>query len=121
MYIGAGRLYSTGLRGALLRFRRLAVNAKFLTAGPTGVHRVAEQLVRQLGDRRGELADLFHEAPQLIGPPDLLKTPLDTFELARGGFFKGQLWEQLDLPRLTRSDLLLNLCNLGPVASSAAI
>jgi glycosyltransferase involved in cell wall biosynthesis len=102
-------------------FRRLSVNAKFLTAGPTGVHRVAEQLVRQLGDHRDELAELFKQAPRLIAPASMLETPLDTFELARGGLFKGQLWEQLDLPRLTRADLLLNLCNLGPIASSAAI
>jgi glycosyltransferase involved in cell wall biosynthesis len=39
----------------------------------------------------------------------------------RGGLFRGQLWEQLDLPRLTGPDLLLNLCNLGPMASRAAI
>jgi glycosyltransferase involved in cell wall biosynthesis len=104
-----------------LSFRRLSVNAKFLTAGPTGVHRVAEQLVRQLGEHRDELAELFQQAPRLIAPDSLLETSLDTFELTRGGMFRGQLWEQLDLPRLTRADLLLNLCNLGPIASRAAI
>jgi glycosyltransferase involved in cell wall biosynthesis len=102
-------------------FRRLAINGKFLTAGPTGVHRVAEQLVRQLANHRSELAEVFEKPPRLIAPPNLRSTPLEAFEIERGGLFRGQLWEQLDLPRLTNPDLLLNLCNLGPMASRAAV
>jgi glycosyltransferase involved in cell wall biosynthesis len=104
-----------------VRFRRLAINGKFLSAGPTGVHRVAEQLVRQLAMRRDELADLFEQPPRLIAPPNTHNESLDVFDRERRGVFRGQLWEQIDLPRLTRSDLLLNLCNLGPMASRAAI
>jgi glycosyltransferase involved in cell wall biosynthesis len=104
-----------------VRFRRLAINGKFLSAGPTGVHRVAEQLVRQLAIRRDELADLFEQPPRLIAPPNAHNKSLDVFDRERRGVFRGQLWEQIDLPRLTRSDLLLNLCNLGPMASRAAI
>jgi glycosyltransferase involved in cell wall biosynthesis len=106
-----------------MRFRRLAINAKFLTASaePTGVHRVAEQLILQLAECRHEFSDLFQEPPVLLAPANLEKHALDVFELKRGGFFRGQLWEQIDLPRLTRSDLLLNLCNLGPIASRSAI
>jgi glycosyltransferase involved in cell wall biosynthesis len=102
-------------------FRRLAINAKFLTAAPTGVHRVAEQLVRQLANHCSELAEMFEEPPRLIAPPNLRDEALDVFEVERGGLFRRQLWEQLDLPRLTGPDLLLNLCNLGPMASRAAI
>ena len=105
----------------VVRFRRLAINGKFLSAGPTGVHRVAEQLVRQLAMRRDELADLFEQPPRLITPPNAHNESLDVFDRERRGVFRGQLWEQIDLPRLTRSDLLLNLCNLGPMASRAAI
>jgi glycosyltransferase involved in cell wall biosynthesis len=104
-----------------LSFRRLALNAKFLTARPTGVHRVAEQLVRQLSKHADELAELFPERPCLIAPTNLKKVALDVFALERGGKFRGQLWEQLDLPRLAWSDLLLNLCNLGPMASRNSI
>ena len=104
-----------------MRFRRLAINGKFLTAGPTGVHRVAEQLVRQLAMHRDELADLFEQPPRLITPPNARNESLDVFDWERRGVFRGQLWEQIDLPRLARSDLLLNLCNLGPMASRAAI
>ena len=104
-----------------MSFRKLAINGKFLTAGPTGVHRVAEQLLRQLAIHRLELAKIFEEEPRLIAPPSLRDEGPHVFDVDRRGIFHGQLWEQLDLPRLSRSDLLLNLCNLGPIASRAAI
>jgi glycosyltransferase involved in cell wall biosynthesis len=101
-------------------FRRLVINGKYLGAGPTGVHRVADQLVHQLVCRRGELAELFQDAPRFIAPSNVRKADA-SLDIERGGVFRGQLWEQLDLPRLAKSDLLLNLCNLGPMASTAAI
>lgn len=108
------------MRGAV-SFRRLAINGKFLGAKPTGVHRVAEQLIHQLGLRRHELADLFPSAPGIIAPANVQDDPEASFAIEQGGLLRGQLWEQLDLPRLARGDLLLNLCNLGPMASRAAI
>jgi glycosyltransferase involved in cell wall biosynthesis len=108
------------MRG-VVSFRGLAINGKFLTAGPTGVHRVAEQLVLQLANHSRELTELFQRPPRLIAPPNLGNQSRHVFSVERAGLFRGQLWEQLDLPRLTRSDLLLNLCNLGPMASRAAI
>lgn len=104
-----------------MTFRRLAINGKFLGAGPTGVHRVAEQLIRQLSNHSLELTELFQSAPQVIAPANFRGGNVFSFDVRQGGLLRGQLWEQLDLPRLTRSDLLLNLCNLGPVASTAAI
>ena len=104
-----------------MRVRRLAINGKFLGARPTGVHRVAEQLILQLAHRRDELAELFPAAPCIIAPKTPCGTKSVSFEIERGGLFRGQLWEQLDLPRLADRDLLLNLCNLGPMASTAAI
>jgi glycosyltransferase involved in cell wall biosynthesis len=104
-----------------VRLRRLAINGKFLGARPTGVHRVAEQLIHQLARRREELADLFPAAPCIVAPSAIRSSGMASFEVERGGLFRGQLWEQLDLPRLTTRDLLLNLCNLGPMASTAAI
>jgi glycosyltransferase involved in cell wall biosynthesis len=108
------------MRGAV-NFRRLAINGKFLGAKPTGVHRVAEQLIHQLGLRRHELAGFFQDAPGIIAPVNVKADTEDCFPIERGGLLRGQLWEQLDLPRLARGDLLLNLCNLGPMASRAAI
>ncbi len=36
-------------------------------------------------------------------------------EVERGGALTGHAWEQFELPRLAADDLLLNLCNTGPV------
>jgi glycosyltransferase involved in cell wall biosynthesis len=102
-------------------FRRLAINGKFFGAKPTGVHRVAEQLIRQLAFHRHELAELFPNAPAIIAPVNVRNNLEASFAIERSGLFRGQLWEQLDLPRLAGGDLLLNLCNLGPMASTAAI
>jgi glycosyltransferase involved in cell wall biosynthesis len=110
-----------GLRDKVVQFRRLVINGKFLGARPTGVHRVAEQLVLQLSDRRAKLIELFHRLPEVMAPGNVRRTSLFSFGVQRGGLLRGQLWEQLDLPRLTKPDLLLNLCNLGPIASTAAI
>jgi glycosyltransferase involved in cell wall biosynthesis len=77
--------------------------------------------VRQLANQHSSLEDVFREAPRLIAPANLHRVGLTPFRVERGGLFSGQLWEQLDLPRLARSDLVLNLCNLGPMVSRAAI
>jgi glycosyltransferase involved in cell wall biosynthesis len=108
------------MRGAV-RFRRLAINGKFLGAKLTGVHRVAEQLIFQLGRRQHELTDLFQNVPGIIAPANVQDNSEVPFAIERGGLFRSQLWEQLDLPRLARGDLLLNLCNLAPMACRAAI
>jgi glycosyltransferase involved in cell wall biosynthesis len=104
-----------------VRFRRLAINGKFLGAPPTGVHRVAEQLIIQLSEKWDKLAELFHAEPQIVAPASLGRSDELPFRVQRTGLLRGQLWEQLDLPRLTKPDLLLNFCNLGPIASTAAI
>jgi glycosyltransferase involved in cell wall biosynthesis len=102
-------------------FRHLAINGKFLGARPTGVHLVAEQLIRQLAHRRHDLEELFPKAPTILAPMNVEPQPQISFGLERGGILSGQLWEQLDLPRLAQRALLLNLCNLGPMVSKAAI
>jgi glycosyltransferase involved in cell wall biosynthesis len=108
-------------RRGTVYFRRLAINGKYLGAGFTGVHRVADELVRQLARHPHELAELFPNQPCFIAPRNVPRNARNAFDIERRGVFRGQLWEQLDLPRLARSSLLLNLCNLAPMASSAAI
>jgi glycosyltransferase involved in cell wall biosynthesis len=101
--------------------RRLSINGKFLTARPTGVHRVAAELIRQLESAHGSLDDLFQIKPVIVAPAAASQERFHGFEVSRGGVLRGQLWEQIELPRLTRPDLLLNLCNLGPIATRNAI
>lgn len=103
-----------------MRGRRLFINGKYLGAGPTGVHRVADELIAQLASRRDELAGLFAEPTTIVVPRTVAKSR-HQFEMKQAGFLTGQLWEQLDLPRAARSGLLLSLCNLAPMISTSAV
>jgi glycosyltransferase involved in cell wall biosynthesis len=91
-------------------------NGRFLAARPTGVQRVAHQLIRALdsGLARGDF-DLDGRA-EIVCPAGVDgMTSLSAIAERRGGMFTGQPWEQFDLPRLARGRLLVNLCNLGPL------
>lgn len=101
--------------------KQIVFNGKFLTVSPTGVHRVAEELIkafeRLLADRRGQegVPD-----PVVIAPTTAeRKPPFSIIRVIKAGFASGSprelLWEQLNLPWLARNALLVNLCNLGPV------
>ena len=100
--------------------RDLYINGKFLSAPATGVHRVAEELIRALDAR------LAAEGPDrrravLLHPRNILRDlPLTAIPRWRVGARTGPLWEQTELPRAAAGGLLLNLCNLGPTRTRAA-
>lgn len=91
----------------------IAINGRFLTQGLTGVQRYAREITRALDGLVGA-----GEAP-----PMRLILPLGTDgseefpHLAPSTFGTrgGQLWEQLDLPRASKGDFLLNLGNTAPL------
>lgn len=99
---------------------RLAINGKFLSAAPTGVHRVA-------GELANALADLAAEQPKALDIE--LWLPRDGVERAASirlparvlRPFKGIPWEQITAARHHRDRLLLNLCNIAPVARANAV
>lgn len=99
--------------------RRLAVNARFLTRPPTGVDRVAIELVTALARRDdvGEIA-LCHPREDSLHR-DWLDTLPDgsrrKLTLLPVGQRRGHAWEQIDLPRVLRDRPLLSLCSTGPV------
>lgn len=101
--------------------KQIVFNGKFLTVSPTGVHRVAEELIRAferlLAERRGQegVPD-----PLVIAPKTADRKPsFSIIRVLKAGFASGSprelLWEQFNLPWLARHALLVNLCNLGPV------
>jgi glycosyltransferase involved in cell wall biosynthesis len=105
-----------------MSYHRLAINGKFLAAHPTGVHRVARELIGQLGRRREELTELFGAVPTIIAPRSAPADAIDSgFPLRRESWLTGQLWEQLELPWRARGSLLLSFCNLAPVLHPASI
>ncbi len=100
---------------------RVCFNGKFLSAESTGVHRVAAELVRAvdllLVERRAA------ESPIEILVPGNATRATETRRIARRvvGALTWIPWEQLELPRHARGGLLVNLCNLGPLATRRAI
>lgn len=91
----------------------VVVNARFLTQPITGTQRFAIELCRGLKQLRPEVVLL---APDRIVHPDLAD---ELGVEVTGRLKKGILWEQLELPLLLRqrgNPLLVNLCNLAPLA-----
>jgi glycosyltransferase involved in cell wall biosynthesis len=96
---------------------QLAINGRFLTQSTTGVQRYAIELVSAIdriigtGGMKSDCLSLRLLTPR--GPK--LKLNLRHIPVLEVGRFGGHLWEQLELPFYTRGDLLLNLCNSGPL------
>lgn len=103
-------------------FKGLTINGKFLAAKPTGVHRVAGELIHQLARHQAELVEMFGAAPTILAPrnADLAAVP-PGFPASVDSILTGQLWEQIELPLRARGTLLLSFCNLAPLLQSASI
>jgi glycosyltransferase involved in cell wall biosynthesis len=98
--------------------RSTAFNGKFLASAPTGVHRVARELITSFDQLLGQQgAPAPEDTWQLLKPRDAYQ-PLSLAHIpARTvGINTWQPWEQLDLPLAARGKILVNLCNLGPLA-----
>ena len=102
---------------------RIAFNGKFLSASPTGVHRVAAEIISELDRRLVQDANLDRSIDAVVLAPrnatrdlGLQKIPVRTDSV-----LTGQLWEQLELPFRTRGRLLVSLCNLAPIAIRNAV
>ena len=89
------------------------VNGRFLRASPTGLHRVARELVSAL-DRRGTRLDVW--APEGIADPRVDRH-LTTWDVPMGD----HLTEQLVLPRAARDRRVLSLTNTSPLAHRDAV
>ena len=103
-----------------LKPRRVAINGKFLSAAPTGVHRVAAELTKAVDAIVGASGT---KAPWRILKPRNASRTLSLSHIPERtvGVTTWQPWEQIDLPVIARRDLLLNLCNLGPLFHPASV
>ena len=100
--------------------RSFAINGKFLSASPTGVHRVAFELISALDKLLSD--DPAAPVWRLLKPRDADRTiPLDHIIPKRVGVNTWQPWEQIDLAVAARKDTLISLCNLAPLAHSASV
>lgn len=102
----------------------LTINGKYLAGQPGGVQRVAREMVRALAARMEELRALFGATPRVLAPPNADIAGAGAgggFPVVRRGVLRGHLWEQVELPARARHALLLNLCNLAPLAGARSI
>jgi glycosyltransferase involved in cell wall biosynthesis len=102
--------------------QRILFNGKFLGARATGVHRVAGELIGHVD--RLIAADPSLEASRwsVLCPRDA-RAPLALGAIGRrsAGLLTWQAWEQFELPWLARDAVLVNLCNLAPLAHRNSI
>lgn len=100
-----------------MKRRPVLINGKFLSAGPTGVRRMAQSLVESMDSLL-----LQSETPPSdwsIGTPSNAIHPirLGCIEQRLIGRFTSQIWEQCELPGAAKNSLLVNLCNMAPIVA----
>jgi glycosyltransferase involved in cell wall biosynthesis len=103
--------------------QRFIINGKFLRAESTGVHRVAMELANALADLKRD------------GHPAVAAMDFEVWHTKDGSarakevrlpcrsvnFLTGIPWEQFTLPLAKGRRTLVNLCNIGPMASRDAV
>jgi glycosyltransferase involved in cell wall biosynthesis len=100
------------------RQRPLVINGRFLSQPVSGVQRYARELVRALDHALLSKTSPFPSATILV-PPNVpaedLPKDLKVLRIHAAGRLKGHLWEQLELPRMARGAILVNLTNSAPL------
>ncbi len=97
------------------------INGRFLTKSITGVQRYAFELLAHL-DVLLEEAEYRGLKLVCLAPPELDALPAwKNLEIHQLGVNRGNLWEQIDLPFLTRGKLLFSPANTGPFSVSNQI
>jgi glycosyltransferase involved in cell wall biosynthesis len=97
--------------------KRIFLNGRFLTQPITGVQRTAIELVQaldQLIDQRIIDRDNYRFNLIYSGIP-VNAIQLKHIKIVKRGIFKGNLWEQLELPFYTAGNLLISMCTVAPL------
>jgi glycosyltransferase involved in cell wall biosynthesis len=97
---------------------RIVVNGRFLDRKITGVERFAREVLCQI-EALVSAGDSAVAGIDFVIARPVADTPIDSTVIpeVRFGPFGGQAWEQFTLPRFARGDVIINLCNLAPLAS----
>ena len=89
---------------------QIAINARFLTRKASGVDRFASEILRAWLPSQDRAIRAVLPANAQSAVARSLGIHADVV-----GNLKGHAWEQLDLPRHCRQELMLNLCSSGPL------
>jgi len=105
------------------RRRQILINGRFIGASATGVQRVAAEIVRALGSAQASAADWVADLEFKVAVPPSLARQAGDFGLPVTvlGPLGGNAWEQVTLPLRGRADVILNLCNMGPLAGRRCV
>ena len=91
----------------------IIVNTRFLTQKITGVQRYAVEICKKLPKEIAGHKIIY------VGPADIPQNELSgDIDIVSFGRFKGQLWEQIDLPLFLKkkgNPILINFVGIGPV------
>ncbi|MBR0680226.1 glycosyltransferase family 4 protein [Roseomonas eburnea] len=94
----------------------IVINGRFLTQGMTGVQRFATEIVAAADALAGAGA---WPSARVLHPAGARDPGLKHLRGEAVGTRGGQAWEQIDLPRAAKGDLLVNLGNTGPLLAGA--
>lgn len=97
--------------------RLITINGKFLSHAPTGVHRVAEQLISSIDEILEDDEDIRQRLEfEIFAPKNIIRRlELKHIKIVTGGMFEWIPWEQIDFALRRPDSTHLSLCNLGPV------
>jgi glycosyltransferase involved in cell wall biosynthesis len=97
--------------------RPIIFNGKFYSGQLNGVHRVADRLVREVDRILQQIPAADRPDVRLLLPQSRTWTPeVQAISLIEQRHGHTQFWEQLILPLKARGAVLVNLCNLAPIA-----
>lgn len=91
----------------------IVINARFLTQKTTGVERYAIEICKRISKNIGSHKVIFVAPKGKLNKID----GLNNIIIKQFGFFKGSIWEQIDLflfLKKNKSPLLLNFSGIGP-------
>lgn len=101
---------------------RVIINGRFLDKPTTGVERYAREIARvidglvEVGDPQVQGVDFVIARPRSGAPR--FASAIPEVEVGPG---QGVLWEQVALPRFAGRDVVINLCNMAPLAARSQV
>ncbi|MBG0786436.1 MAG: glycosyltransferase family 4 protein [Anaerolineaceae bacterium] len=96
---------------------KIYINGRFYSQDITGVQRYSRELLRSLD---GLLSTPEYAQVQVVClvPRDAVDIPVfQNIEVRQVGMLRGNLWEQIELPKHTRDGILFSPANIGPAFS----
>jgi glycosyltransferase involved in cell wall biosynthesis len=97
------------------------INGRFLTQRISGVQRYALEALLALDRRLQEGREDADLRWVVLAPPGTRPPPLRAIEFRHAGRLRGNAWEQLSLPWLTRGQLLFSFSATGPLLKSRQV